>query len=216
MFRWMGGSEGRPAQEQGSPPPPTPQPNTTMPQPQSQIEMGSGASTSAAAYPAEMEAAIRMLSEEEASKRAASQDTAREEEELQLGLALSALEAEGDGAGASSSTTSAAAYPVQVPAMGGPNVSNEMRVTFPSGAPLGVGLLQKDGEVVVDDVQRTSLAEMFERATMIANAKRPLAATSSTLTPRSRLKEDVAYTDALLDAIQEEQKRLDREKRHSV
>ena len=159
MFRWMGGSEGRPAQEQGSPPPPTPQPNTTMPQPQSQIEMGSGAS---------------------------------------------------------SSTTSAAAYPVQVPAMGGPNISNELHVTFPSGAPLGVGLLQKDGEVVVDDVQRTSLAEMFERATMIANAKRPLAATSSTLTPRSRLKEDVAYTDALLDAIQEEQKRLDREKRHSV
>ena len=93
--------------------------------------------------------------------------------------------------------------------MGGPNVSNEIRVTFPSGAPLGVGLLQKDGEVVVDDVQRASLAEMFERATMIANAKRPLAATSYTLTPRSRLKEDVAYTDALLDAIQEEQKRLD-------
>ena len=154
MFRWMGGSEGRPAQEQGSPPPPTPQPNTTMPQ--TQIEMGSGASTSAAAYPA------------------------------------------------------------QVPATGGPNVSNEMRVTFPSGAPLGVGLLQRDGEVVVDDVQRTSLAEMVERAMMIANAKRPLAATSSTLTPRSRLKEDVAYTDALLDAIQEEQKRLGREKRHSV
>ena len=69
MFRWMGGSEGRPAQEQGSPPPPTPQPNTTMPQPQSQIEMGSGAS---------------------------------------------------------SSTTSAAAYRLQAPAMGGPNVSNEL------------------------------------------------------------------------------------------
>ena len=43
---------------------------------------------------AEMEAAIRM-SEEEASKRAASQDTAREQEELQLALALSASEAEG-------------------------------------------------------------------------------------------------------------------------
>ena len=98
MFRWMGGSKGRPAQEQGSPPPPTPQPNTTMPQTQSQIEMGSGASTSAAAYPA------------------------------------------------------------QVPAMGAPNVSNEIRVTFPSGAPLGVGLIRKDGKVIVDLVQPTSAA----------------------------------------------------------
>ena len=98
MFRWMGDSKGRPAQEQGSPPPTTPQPNTAMPQTQSQIEMGSGASTSAAAYPA------------------------------------------------------------QVPATGGPNVSNEIRVTFPSGAPLGVGLVEKDGEVVVDSVQPTSAA----------------------------------------------------------
>ena len=48
----------------------------------------------AASEAAEMEAAIRM-SEEEASKRAASQDTAREQEELQLALALSASEAEG-------------------------------------------------------------------------------------------------------------------------
>ena len=40
MFRWLGDSKGRPAQEQGSPPPPTPQPNTTIPQPQSQIASG--------------------------------------------------------------------------------------------------------------------------------------------------------------------------------
>ena len=101
MFRWMGGSEGRPAQEQGSPPPPTPQPNTTMPQTHSQM-----------------------------------------------------------GSGASSSTTSAAAYPVQVvPATGGPNASSEMiRVTFPSGAPLGIGLIQKEGKVIVDLVQPTSAA----------------------------------------------------------
>ena len=63
------------------------------------------------------------------------------------------------GSGASSSTTSAAAHPVQVvPATGGPNVSNEIRVTFPSGAPLGVGLIQRGGEVVVDYVQPTSAA----------------------------------------------------------
>ena len=34
----------------------------------------------------------------------------------------------------------------------------EMRITFPSGAPLGVGLIQKDGKVVVDLVQPTSAA----------------------------------------------------------
>ena len=143
MFRWMGDSKGRPAQEQGPPPPPTPQPNTTMPQTQRQIEMGSGASTGAAAYLA------------------------------------------------------------QVPATGGPNVSNEIRVTFPSGAPLGVGLVEKDGEVVVDSVQPTSAAAavpigaiiqdvsgasckgksmrevmmMLARATMIADAENPLTAT---------------------------------------
>ena len=34
----------------------------------------------------------------------------------------------------------------------------EMRITFPLGAPLGVGLIQKDGKVVVDLVQPTSAA----------------------------------------------------------
>ena len=34
----------------------------------------------------------------------------------------------------------------------------EMYITFPSGAPLGVGLIQKDGKVVVDLVQPTSAA----------------------------------------------------------
>ena len=34
--------------------------------------------------------------------------------------------------------------------MVGPNVSNEMRVTFPSGAPLGVGLVEKDLEGCVE------------------------------------------------------------------
>ena len=33
-----------------------------------------------------------------------------------------------------------------------------MRITFPLGAPLGVGLIQKDGKVVVDLVQPTSAA----------------------------------------------------------
>ena len=107
------------------------------------------------------------------------------------------------GSGASSSTTSAVADPAQAPAMGGPNVSNEMRVTFPSGAPLGVVLVQKGGEVVVDSVQPTSAAAavpigaiiqdvsgascegksmrevmmMLARATMIADAENPLTAT---------------------------------------
>ena len=35
---------------------------------------------------------------------------------------------------------------------------SEMRITFPSGAPLGVGLTQKDGKVTVDLVQPTSAA----------------------------------------------------------
>ena len=37
-------------------------------------------------------------------------------------------------------------------------IVEEMRITFPSGAPLGVGLIQKDGKVVVDLVQPTSAA----------------------------------------------------------
>ena len=37
-------------------------------------------------------------------------------------------------------------------------VRSEMRITFPSGAPLGVGLTQKDGKVTVDLVQPTSAA----------------------------------------------------------
>ena len=36
--------------------------------------------------------------------------------------------------------------------------SFEMRITFPSGAPLGVGLIRKDGKVIVDLVQPTSAA----------------------------------------------------------
>ena len=34
----------------------------------------------------------------------------------------------------------------------------EMRITFPSGTPLGIGLIQKDGKVIVDLVQPTSAA----------------------------------------------------------
>ena len=37
-------------------------------------------------------------------------------------------------------------------------IVEEMRITFPLGAPLGVGLIQKDGKVVVDLVQPTSAA----------------------------------------------------------
>ena len=66
----------------------------------------------------------------------------------------------------SGASTSAAAYPAQVPATGGPNVSNEMRVTFP---PLGVGLVEKDGEVVVDSVQPTSAAAAVPISATIAS-----------------------------------------------
>ena len=37
-------------------------------------------------------------------------------------------------------------------------IVEQMRITFPSGAPLGVGLIQKDGKVVVEVVQPTSAA----------------------------------------------------------
>ena len=55
-------------------------------------------------------------------------------------------------------STSTAAYPAQVPTMGASNVSSEMRITFPPGEVLGVYFLQKDGKVVVDEVQPTSAA----------------------------------------------------------
>ena len=42
--------------------------------------------------------------------------------------------------------------------MGASNVSSEMRITFPPGEVLGVYFLQKDGKVVVDEVQPTSAA----------------------------------------------------------
>ena len=37
-------------------------------------------------------------------------------------------------------------------------IVEEMHITFPLGAPLGVGLIQKDGKVIVDLVQPTSAA----------------------------------------------------------